>query len=534
MNSLKHYKDQVYNLGSPSPTPSRSPLTSLPRNLETEFEFPETPSSKSKPKRNTNKTKIPKISSATKRKLECTEKTGSPPKKLKMMSEDQFQEYLKKLDDKAEQTKKETDELFAKNLAHFENRLDGLARDTDESITKGMSKFGTRLDGLAKKLDKVIDDNSETKAEVKSEFVNIKEQVSGLQTSVDTHRIKFENKLVILEGNFQQLSESVITASLNNTKEIKEALIPLVKEVKEEVSNSVKKDVKADILPPVRATWNAIQAQKVWEHEHSLLVFGFASSKSPTEAALDILKTNLKISEENMMKISVKKVIRLGKGDGNKIPPLLITFGHPSERNLALNHSKHLKGTKVTIKKSVPKNYQDEFKRFDDQSFKLRNMPGLDYQAQIVFDGHLMLLRTKLKDTTENKYHYTTYWTFDPPMETETDQKSNIKVPPGTKASPIPTTDVMSKANASIFMSVKDMTEDTTEDNFKTNLLAYLKEEHRPHVTDFKMKKKGLGIIFCNTWESANLIASTYKEKFMNHSVNFAMFCTKNPDNMQH
>ena len=287
--------------------------------------------------------------------------------------------------------------------------------------------------------------------------------------------------------------------------------------------------MKADILPPVRATWNAIQAQKVWEHEHSLLVFGFASSKSPTEAALDILKTNLKISEENMMKISVKKVIRLGKGDGNKIPPLLITFGHPSERNLALNHSKHLKGTKVTIKKSVPKNYQDEFKRFDDQSFKLRNMPGLDYQAQIVFDGHLMLLRTKLKDTTENKYHYTTYWTFDPPMETETDQKSNIKVPPGTKASPTPAADVMSKANASIFMSVKDMTEDTTEDNFKTNLLAYLKEEHRPHVTDFKMKKKGLGIIFCNTWESANLIASTYKEKFMNHSVNFAMFCTQVP-----
>ena len=284
----------------------------------------------------------------------------------------------------------------------------------------------------------------------------------------------------------------------------------------------------------IRAVIFRIQAQKVLEHEHSLLVFGFASSKSPLEAAGDLLKTNLKISEENMLKISVKRAIRLGKGDGNKIPPLLITFGHPSERNLALIHSKHLKGSNVTIKKSVPKNYQDEFKKFDDQSFKLRNMPGLDYQVQIVFDGHLMLLRTKLKDTPENKYHYTTYWTFDPPMETETDKKSNIKVPPGTKASPTPAADVLSKANASIFISVKDMKDDLTEDSFKTHLLSYLKEEHRHLVTDFNMKKKGLGIIFCNTWESANMIASTYKEKFMNHTVGFTLFCDKNPDNMQH
>ena len=143
----------------------------------------------------------------------------SPPKRAKMMSPEMFEAYMKKVDD----SRKETEEYFSKGLAKFENRLDDLAKDTDESIAKGLSKFDRRLDGLAIKLDKVIDDNGEASEEVRKEFVGIKEQVSGLQQSVDNQRIKFESKLVELEGNFCTLSESVLTASTTNTQEIKDS-----------------------------------------------------------------------------------------------------------------------------------------------------------------------------------------------------------------------------------------------------------------------------------------------------------------------
>ena len=160
-------------------------------------------------------------------------------------------------------------------------------------------------------------------------------------------------------------------------------------------------------------------------------------------------------------------------------------------------------------------------------------MPGLDYQAQIIFDGHIMLLRTKVKDTTESKYHYTNYWKFEPPMEpVTTEQKSNIKTPIGTKASPVPDISVMSKVNASVYMSVKGMTDDITEDNFKKELLEYLKDEDCNLVADFKKKRSGLGIIFCRNWEAANIIVSKYTYKFMNKTVSFTLFCTHNPDQM--
>ena len=531
MNSLDSYKNQVYNLGSPSPNPCNSPFENHPQAVEA-FDFSDKsdiPTKSKTRKRTSSKTsKLPRTS-ATKRKLESKDIPDSPPKKVKMISEEKFLEYMNKVDEKAAENKKETLELFNKGLTKFENRLQDLATSTDESITNGLSRFDKRLDGLASKLDKFIVDTSETNDEVKNEFVAIKEQVSGLQSSVDDQRIKFESKLVELEGNFGKLSESVISASSLNTLEIKEALVPVIKE---EVIAEVKKDVKAEILPPVIATWNAIQAQKVWEHEHSLLVFGVQSAKPPMETAADVLTKDLKISEANMLKISVKKASKLGKDEGNKTPPLLITFGHPSERNLVLSHSKNLQGSKINLKKSVPKNYKEAYKRFDDQSFKLRNMPGLNYQVQIVFDGHFLLLRTKLRDTTENKYHYTTYWKFEPPMEAETDQKSSIKTPVGTKASPPPESSVMSKANSSVFMSVKGMSEDMTQDKFKQEFMSYLKAEHRTLVTDFTKKKKGLAIIFFDTWESASMVVNTYKDRFMDHIVSFSLFCPKNPDAM--
>ena len=45
-------------------------------------------------------------------------------------------------------------------------------------------------------------DNSEANNEVKNELADMKEQVHNLQNSVDSQRVKFENKLVLLEDNF--------------------------------------------------------------------------------------------------------------------------------------------------------------------------------------------------------------------------------------------------------------------------------------------------------------------------------------------
>ena len=90
-----------------------------------------------------------------------------------------------------------------------------------------------------------------------------------------------------MEENLNRLSESVMSTSAASTHEIKEAITPLLKE---EVAEAVKKEANVKLLPSVKSTWNAIQAQKVWEHEHSLLVFGLQGTNPPFEIAVDFLK----------------------------------------------------------------------------------------------------------------------------------------------------------------------------------------------------------------------------------------------------
>ena len=140
-----------------------------------------------------------------------------------------------------------------------------------------------------------------------------------------------------------------------------------------------------------------------------------------------------------------------------------------------------------------------------------------------------MLLRYKLRDTPEDKYHFMTYWQYEPPMVIESGPSSSLRIPPGTKASPPPSADVVAKTNSSLFFSVRGLNEDITEDTFKREFLKYLKEEHRNLVIDFKKQKKGLAIAYFDSWASAKLVADTYKEKFMDCNVMFSLFCPQNP-----
>ena len=137
MNSFKNYKDQVYNIGSPSPTPSVKPLETLPNTSQADFDFSGSPPLKPK----STRSKIPKassdISTSKKRKHSKTvDKSESPFKKLKMISEDQFQEYIRVADEKAEQAKKDTADQLAGLLSKFENRIDNLAKDSHRPFEK--------------------------------------------------------------------------------------------------------------------------------------------------------------------------------------------------------------------------------------------------------------------------------------------------------------------------------------------------------------------------------------------------------------
>ena len=70
-----------------------------------------------------------------------------------------------------------------------------------------------------------------------------------LQTSVDDTRIKFESKLVELEGTVINLQKTVYENNTLTADNIKEAVIPVLEE---QIIPKIKADLKKEILPQLK------------------------------------------------------------------------------------------------------------------------------------------------------------------------------------------------------------------------------------------------------------------------------------------
>ena len=481
MYSLKKYSEQCYNIGSPQPSPARSPFQELPPNKDLEFDFSPSPTKKLSP------IKIRATRKTSKRKLESSLDTSVDdsevsPKKARIMdkkTKDEFKAFL------AEQNRVNTETMTNSIKVTLETRMDAL-----ENQMKNIS--------------------SETKAEV-----------SSIGTQLNKLREDTATKLSNMQEEFSQLKSTVTEVAANNLEELKDSLVPIVKN---EVVNEVKTELKGE-FKAIDAIWKANLADKVWEAEHNLLVFNCSVSKTAMDDSKEFLEKEMSIDAETMNKLHLKRATRLGKGKNNQPPPLLLQFSHPSDRNSVLSHSKNLKGKPFKIEKDVPKMYKKTHSSFKEEAWKLREQFG--YQTNIVFNGHLMILQIKNRNSDSEKFHYTNYKEyFPPPRESLSPYKNSLPVPPGTRATPPISPTARTKAEASIFMS--GMKTAITSDLMRTKLDEILSSEHKSFVTDIQLKKPDLAIIFCDTWDNCKTIATTYKE-FNGEKVVFKMFSETKP-----
>ena len=190
-------------------------------------------------------------------------------------------------------------------------------------------------------------------------------------------------------------------------------------------------------------------------------------------------------------------------------------------------------GSHIKVEKHIPKNYQAKYKEFKSMAWKLKNMPEMNYSTQIIFDNHIMMLRVKGKDTEDEKFHWINHASFEPPMESNNAEKSTLKTPIGSKATPPPDNSTINKANSAFFMTLKGMTEIYTADTFKSMLIEYLNPEHKDKIVEVKMTKRpDLVIAYCDSWPTAKDISTNYKNKFSGHEVTFELFAQRNPTSL--
>ena len=157
-------------------------------------------------------------------------------------------------------------------------------------------------------------------------------------------------------------------------------------------------------------------------------------------------------------------------------------------------------------------------------------MPGMGYKTQIIFDGHLLVLRYRSENPAEDKIHWIVHDSWSPPMASTSLPKTSLKTPTGSKASSAPSASVTEKSNRAFFMNLKGMTEQLTKDTFLRELKNYLSPDHANLIAEVQTgKKPDLFIVYCDSWASANTIASTYKDKLNNHEVSFTLFAKVDP-----
>ena len=481
MYSLKSYSEQCYNIGSPLPSPARDPFQELPanKNPESDFEFPPTPPKKVSQVKTSRKQVKRKLESVSNSNIKVSENSS---KKARIMDESDKKEFMDFL---AEQSRinaqKITDSLketLDTRMNAFETKINDISNDTKNEI----SNIGTKL--------------NEIKEDTATKLSSIKEEFNALKTTV---------------------TES----ASNNLEELKETLVPILKaEIVKEVKSEMQGDMKA-----VDAIWKASLTDKVWEAEHNLLVFNLNASKAPLDDAKEFLENEMKVNEDTFKKIHLKRASRLGKGRNENPPPLLMQFSHPSDRNLVLSHSKNLKDKQFRVEKDVPKLYKKAHGEFKEEAWKLREHFG--YQTNITFNGHLMTLQVKNRNSETDKFHYTIHKEYFPqPCDSPSLQKNSIPVPAGTL--PTPPLNLAAKAKAECSLFISGMKTSLTADLFKTKLDELLSVEHSTKVVEFQLKRPDLAIVYCDTWDSCNSIANTYKE-FNGEKVTFKMFTNKKP-----
>ena len=191
MYSFANYKDQCYNIGSPSPSPNNSPLKYLPTTSE-EFDFSPVKEPYNAPEKN---------KSTQKRKYSCDSDCDSPQKRQRML------------------TKEEMQELLQNNNAQMQEALNKIDKKLDEKMDQG--------------------------------FNVLKNSLCQLETKMEINNTNMENRMSKLENEFNIFQEATRKVADETKEELKESIIPSI----EGLIPKVKEDIKKEVFDATVGAW---------------------------------------------------------------------------------------------------------------------------------------------------------------------------------------------------------------------------------------------------------------------------------------
>ena len=451
-DSLNHYTSQVYNPGSPHPSPALEPFKTFPKdhNFSSVKSDPSNPlkiTFSSKRKRDPSLDNMSSVESPNR----------SPAKKLKMLSTEDAEHFFDKL------TKK------------FEERQDKV----NAGMIDDMGAIRSELATIRSAQEKTIEDNRKERDAIADHFKSVEARLEQLESSKPS-----ESPTPHSPSFFHTTSDNA---------------------------------------------WKANLAKDVFLHDHGLVIHGLKLEGKDDKARIDnmkhFFKNEMKAENELLGKIRIKEVTRLGPDSDSKPPPVLVKFGHPTERNSILPLSKNLRRG-LSLDKFVPKMYLQKHKEFKRHAWKLKSM--FNMQTQVVFDAHNLVVRYKKRDDGANKYNWVIAKEFYPQPEDSLTLSRTETRDPSKLDTPIIDMSCNSACNRSVI--VTGIPDTITNINAELEFRKYIDSKDEQLIQTVDFKSKGTVIVTCTDWTACKHISDFYQDiKMSEKKLTFTLFSENDP-----
>ena len=211
----------------------------------------------------------------------------------------------------------------------------------------------------------------------------------------------------------------------------------------------------------------------------------------------------------------------------DKPPPILVRFGHPTERNLLLPFSSNLRKG-IEIDKNVPKIYLKKHRELKRKAWKLKIVHNV--QAQVVFDGFKMILRYKKKDDGVTKFNYNIHSEWFPNPSDLTSSLSSVTNRDANKHD-TPEIDLSDDAECNRILIVNNVCESVTASTVKDAFGSYFSKNDFEVIEDINFKAKGTVLIICKEWAGCKLLANNYSQtKLLGKDLRFILYSDIDPN----
>ena len=466
--SLENYKLQVYNPGSPYPSPKADSFKAFPT---VTIANPEEPLKLTFSNRKRSRT----VDSD-----ESDLNETSPKKKPKMMKEEDVKALFKELRNETKEDMESFKQDFAKTFAEEQAKANA-------QTTAQFSSIQTQLSTITK----AIDISDKTTAQNKAEA---------------------DARMKAMEDRIAQIEQGKSVSANNN-------------DIQDVVKNYM--DTSSD------STWKASLAKDVFEAEHGIIIHGVKLLGVHDDDRKAFIKTflqdDMKAPNDILNKVRIKEVTRLGTENAAKPPPILVRFGHPTERNLILPLSSNLKEG-IDVDKNVPKIYLKKHKEFKRYAWKLKLLYNV--KSQVVFDGCNMIVRYRKNDEGVTQFNWVIAKEWYPePSDLQAVLSTSSEKDPNKHDTPIIDISVTAECNKTVIVTgVKDV---VNGDNAKTEILNVVSTTDHSLIEDVRYKTNGVVLIICKDWSSCSHIVNTYNKKnLLGRQIFLTMFSETDPNEL--